>query len=164
MRILVGLGGNRGEVSGAFQGAATDLSNFCDVLACSSMYRSQAIGPDQDDFLNAVLMVDIAFHPTELLAHCLQIEAAHGRDRASEPRWGPRTLDLDLLIAESCVFESGELVLPHPRLAERRFALLPAAELVPEWLHPRCHQTLAELAGVNDPAAQPCRRVGPFLR
>jgi 2-amino-4-hydroxy-6-hydroxymethyldihydropteridine diphosphokinase len=162
VQLVIGLGGNRGDVAGAFAGAAAGLASELRVLARSGLWRSAAQGPPQDDFTNAALLVETATHPLALLALCQRLEAAAGRDREQETRWGPRTLDLDLLLAPGLVIESAALALPHPRLAERRFALAPAAEVAPGWLHPRLHRTLAELANTPAILAQRCERVGSF--
>jgi 2-amino-4-hydroxy-6-hydroxymethyldihydropteridine diphosphokinase len=130
------------------------------VLACSGVWRSAPLGQPQDDFLNAAALVESRSHPRALLALCQRLEAAAGRDRDVERRWGPRTLDLDLLVAPGVVIDSPDLVLPHPRLAERRFALAPAAEIAPGWFHPRLHRTLADLAAAPEIAAQRCDRIG----
>ena len=162
MQLVIGFGGNRGDVAGAFAGAAAGLASELRMLARSGLWRSAPQGPPQDDFTNAALLVETAAHPLALLALCLRLETAAGRDREHETRWGPRPLDLDLLLAPGLVIESTALTLPHPRLAERRFALAPAAEVAPGWLHPRLHRTLAELATVPAILAQRCERVGPF--
>ncbi|HUK14203.1 MAG TPA: 2-amino-4-hydroxy-6-hydroxymethyldihydropteridine diphosphokinase [Thermoanaerobaculaceae bacterium] len=162
LRLIVGLGGNRGDVLGALARACGELAAAGELLARSSLWRSAAIGPPQPDFLNAALLLATGLHPTALLELCQRIERDAGRDRAREPRWGPRPLDLDLLIAPRLVIESPRLTLPHPRLAERRFALAPAAELAPEWHHPRGCRTLGELAAAPSILAQRCERVGPF--
>ncbi len=148
MNIIIGLGGNIGDVRSAFDQAVAALGEnggFA-VLGRSSLYRSVAVGPEQPPYLNAAIMVASKTSARNLLSLCHQIEAAAGRDRSREKRWGPRVLDLDLLISDSVVCRGPFLELPHPRLAERAFALIPAAELVPEWIHPLKGRTLAELA------------------
>lgn len=162
MRLLIGLGGNTGDVAGAFARAAASLASRFRILGASGLWRSAAVGPQQPDFLNAALLVGAEVHPLAVLTVCRGIEHEAGRRRDAETRWGPRPLDLDLLAAADLVIESAALTLPHPRLADRRFALLPAAELAPEWLHPRTHQTLAGLAAALDPATQRCDRIGEF--
>jgi 2-amino-4-hydroxy-6-hydroxymethyldihydropteridine diphosphokinase len=146
-------------VSAAFAAAATALRERVGPLRASSTWRSAPIGPPQPDFFNAALLIDTDEHPFRLLSLCRALEAAAGRDRRRETRWGPRPLDLDLLIVEDIVVVSRELTLPHPRLHERRFALLPAVELAADWIHPHLHRSLAELAAALDPSAQPCERL-----
>ena len=162
MRIVIGLGGNQGDVPRAFGSVLETLGREVAVLAQSSLWRSAAQGPEQSDFINAAVLVETGVHPAAILAICRRLEESAGRDRTRELRWGPRPLDLDLLLAAGLVVESPKLTLPHPRLAERLFALAPAAEVAPEWLHPRRHRTLAELAALPALLAQRCERVGPF--
>ena len=162
MRILVSLGGNVGDVMVTFARALTALAREVSVPARSSVWRSAPLGPPQQDFLNAAALVEMDAHPLALLALCQQLEAAAGRDRTREERWGPRPLDLDLLIAPGVVIESPTLTLPHAHLAERRFALVPAAELASDWVHPRLHRTLAELAATPSVVTQRCERIGPL--
>jgi 2-amino-4-hydroxy-6-hydroxymethyldihydropteridine diphosphokinase len=159
VRLLIGLGGNEGDVLGAFSHALASLEPRLTVLARSSLWRSAPQGPPQPDYLNAAVLVETTDHPLAILTFCQQLEAEAGRARAGVQRWGPRPLDLDLLIAPGLVIETPALVLPHPRLAERAFALAPAAELAPDWLHPRLHRTLAELAAAPEIAAQRCDRI-----
>ncbi len=162
MQLVIGLGGNAGDVPRAFAAAATSFARELRVLARSGLWRSAPLGPEQPDFLNAALLVESATRPLAVLELAQRLEAAAGRKRAHAERWGPRPLDLDLLLAPGLVVESAALTLPHPRLAERRFALAPAAEVAPEWLHPRRHRTLAELVDLPALLAQRCERVGPF--
>lgn len=164
MHLLLGLGSNQGDVAGAFAHAAAEIGRHLAVEAASRLWRTAPVGPPQPEYLNAALLVRFDGPLRQLLALCQAIEAAAGRTRAREGRWGPRPLDLDLLIAHGLVVQSPELVLPHPRLAERRFALLPACELAPEWTHPRLRRSLAELLAGLDPLAQPCHSAGPFPR
>jgi 2-amino-4-hydroxy-6-hydroxymethyldihydropteridine diphosphokinase len=162
MTLLIGFGGNTGDVARAFAWAAAGLAARYRILGASSLWRSAALGPRQPDFLNAALLLEVNVHPLAVLTVCRRLEQDAGRRRRVETRWGPRPLDLDLLAAGDLVVESVALTLPHPRLAERRFALLAAAELAPDWRHPRAHRTLAELAGALDAAVQPCERIGDF--
>ena len=162
MQLVIGLGGNVGDVPAAFAGAADALGREARVLGSSGLWRGAPQGPPQADFFNAVLLVESDAHPLVVLALTRRLEAAAGRDRTRETRWGPRPLDLDLLLAPGLVIESAALTLPHPHLDARRFALAPAAEVAPDWLHPRRHRTLAELASFPALLAQRCERVGPF--
>lgn len=148
MNIIIGLGGNVGDVRAAFKDAVEALGEKkgLTVLGRSSLYRTLPVGPEQPSFLNAAIVVEVEFSARELLGLCHKIEASAGRDRPKEERWGPRTLDLDLLIADAMICKGPVLELPHPRLAERAFALIPAAELAPRWVHPTEGKTLADLA------------------
>ncbi len=162
MQLLIGLGGNQGDVPAAFLRAVAGLDRRVRVLARSSVWRSAPLGPPQPDYLNAVLLVESSAHPLAILTICQRLEGEAGRDRTRDARWEPRPLDLDLLIAPGLVVEAAALTLPHPRLALRRFVLAPAAELAPDWLHPRLQRTLGELASLPAAAAQRCDRLGPF--
>ena len=148
MRLIIGLGGNVGDVRSAFDHAAMRLrkNRNLEVLGNSSLWRTIAVGPKQPAYLNAAILVAFDASPRELLEFCRTIEATTGRDRKTEARWGPRPLDLDLLIADTLVCRGPALELPHPRLAQRAFALAPAAEVAPEWVHPLEGRTLAEMA------------------
>jgi 2-amino-4-hydroxy-6-hydroxymethyldihydropteridine diphosphokinase len=162
MEALIGLGGNLGDVRATFLRARASLAEFGAIGGCSSLWRSQAVGPPQPDYLNAAVLIRFACHPARVLELCQDIESALGRERATGARWGPRPLDLDLLIVPGIVIESTGLTLPHPQLHLRRFALLPATELAPAWRHPRQHRTLADIAGALDPDSQPCERLGEW--
>jgi len=162
MRILVGLGGNQGDVAAAFVTAASSLARTCRVVARSRLWRTAAVGPVQPDFLNAVLLLELAFDPLRLLACAQRIELDAGRDRRCEIHRGPRPLDVDLLLAPGLIVEAPALVLPHPRFCERRFALLPASELAPDWVHPRLHRSVADLAASLDAREQRCEAIGAF--
>ncbi len=159
MRLILGLGGNLDDPPAAFQGALDALGRFVRVVTVSSLYRSDPIGPPQPRYWNMAALLEIAVPPVELLDRCQELEAAAGRDRSREVLWGPRPLDLDLLLAEGIIVLGARLILPHPRLLERPFALVPAAEAAPDLLHPLADRTLAELAAGPHPGLV---RVGPL--
>jgi 2-amino-4-hydroxy-6-hydroxymethyldihydropteridine diphosphokinase len=122
------------------------------ILARSRWYRSAPVPPsDQPWFVNAVASVETSLSPTGLLAKLHEIEAGFGRARRRPNE--ARVLDLDLLAYHDRVSAPGQSpVLPHPRLAERAFVVLPLAEMAPEWRHPESGLSAAELAGRLDPA------------
>ncbi len=113
-------------------------------VMCSSVYETEPVGPAENVFLNQVVRLDVAIEdPDRLLRDLLAIEAVHGRTRLIH--WGDRTLDLDLLSFGDLVSDDPACVLPHPRLHERDFVLVPLCELDPGWVHPRLHLTAAGL-------------------
>ena len=134
------------------------------VVAISSFYETAPVGlVEQPDFLNAVVALRTWLPPQELMNALLHIEQQHGRDRSVSVPKGPRTLDLDLLSYDDLVLETPSLTLPHPALAERRFVLIPLAEIAPQWRHPVCGKTaaelLAELSHIGDESAQTVRKM-----
>lgn len=131
-RAVIGIGGNVGDVAQAFREALTELdaADGVRVVAASSLYRTAPVGGvEQDDFLNAAALLEVTLGPVQLLQLLLATESGHGRTR--EIHWGPRTLDLDLLWQEGVVLAAPGLIVPHPRLHERRFALQPLVEVAP---------------------------------
>ena len=129
---LIALGGNVGEVRDTLDRA---IARFCDqksvrLLARSSDYRTPPWGKiDQPPFINACIAVETSLSPQDLLARAQETERAFGRDRTRETRWGPRTLDIDLIAFGDLALDTPELTLPHPRLFERAFVLVPLAEI-----------------------------------
>ena len=135
--VLIALGGNVGDVRATFQKA---ISNICGMtqaalLARSSDYTTPPWGDEQQaPFVNACIEIETSLDPHALLFTLHKIEKKFGRDRAQERRWGPRTLDLDLIAYDDVKIDKPELTLPHPRLFERAFVLVPLAEIVPDRL------------------------------
>lgn len=133
--VFVGLGGNVGDAKHTIAQAITNLDQLSDgeVVAVSSMYRSAPWGvPEQPDFINAVAMLSTRISPTYLLEALLAIERTHGRERDRETHWGPRTLDLDILLYGQMRIEQPGLCVPHPRMHERAFVLVPLLEIAPD--------------------------------
>ncbi|MBM3696176.1 MAG: 2-amino-4-hydroxy-6-hydroxymethyldihydropteridine diphosphokinase [Actinobacteria bacterium] len=146
-RAAVGLGSNLGDRRAHLAQAVDRLGEAGEVMAVSSLYETAPIGgPEQGPFLNAVAVVETALTPRALLDRCLGLEREAGRRR--RVRWGPRPLDLDLLLyGEAAVDEPG-LRVPHPRLAARRFVLEPLLEAWPEAALPDGTPVSGLLAGV----------------
>ncbi len=127
----VGLGANLGDARATLAGAVESLAELGEVRAVSPLYETDPVGlEDQPPFLNAVAVVATPLDPHQLLAELLAIEARFGRERTI--RWGPRTLDLDLLAMDGVQLDEPQLTVPHPRLAEREFALRPLADVAPD--------------------------------
>ena len=130
-RAFLGLGTNLGDREAELRRAVEGLRAGGDVVAVSSLYETEPVGgPPQGLFLNLVVELDTADSPERLLERCQALEAAAERVRLE--RWGPRTLDVDVLWVEGETRQSAELLLPHPRMWERRFVLAPLRELAPD--------------------------------
>jgi 2-amino-4-hydroxy-6-hydroxymethyldihydropteridine diphosphokinase len=133
-RAYLGIGSNLGDRVAHLQGAVDALAaaEGLDVVAVSPVYETVPVGgPPQPDYLNAVVAVDTSSTARALLELAHRIEAA--ADRVRTVRWGPRTLDVDLLLVGDEQIDEPDLVVPHPRMAERAFVVVPLADLAPEW-------------------------------
>ncbi len=153
-RAYVGVGANLGDARATVARALDDLGALSESPArISSLYRTEPLGlPDQPWYVNAVAEHDTPLEPLELLRALRELERCAGRRRSKGTRWGPRELDLDLLLVGDRVLDTAELVLPHPGLAERRFVLEPLVELAPGVRDPRTGRTAAELlVALDDP-------------
>lgn len=127
-RAFLGLGSNLGDRRDHLRTAVASLP---DVVAVSDVYETDPVGgPEQGRFLNLVVELDTDLDPHALLGVCHRIESAAGRVR--DVRWGPRTLDVDILWIEGVTVDTPDLQVPHPRMNERRFVLEPLAELAPD--------------------------------
>ena len=132
-RAVLGLGSNLGDRMGALQGAVDTIADTPDVwvTAVSPVYETDPVGgPDQGPFLNLVVELDTDRSARDLLEVCRAAEAAAARERGE--RWGPRTLDVDVLWIDGVVVDEPDLQVPHPRMGERRFVLAPLADLAPD--------------------------------
>ena len=135
----VALGSNLDAPDEQVRGAFDEIGRLPEVrlVARSPLYRSPPMGPaDQPDFVNAVAGLVTRLGPSELLQALHGIERAHGRRRSESARWGPRTLDLDLLVHGQTVCDEPGLTLPHPGIGERNFVLLPLASVAPDLVIP----------------------------
>jgi 2-amino-4-hydroxy-6-hydroxymethyldihydropteridine diphosphokinase len=146
----IGLGANvagpAGTPEAALAAAAERLGSLGRVVARSSLYSTEPVGfAEQPRFLNAVVALETHLAPRALLAALLDLELEFGRDRAQGFANGPRTLDLDILLFGDLVLSEHELNIPHPRLGERAFVLVPLCEIAPELREPRSGATVGEL-------------------
>jgi 2-amino-4-hydroxy-6-hydroxymethyldihydropteridine diphosphokinase len=150
VRAYVGLGSNLGDRAAHLLLGLSALSRLpkTHLLRLSPVYETDPVGPPQPPYLNMVAELETELSPTGLLAEMLRIEKALGRERRE--RWGPRTLDLDLLLYGDLVLEEEGLSVPHPRLHERAFVLVPLLDLLPEGRHPLLGQSFAELLASLD--------------
>ncbi len=148
----IGLGSNMGDKVANLKKSVEVLGQVPGnkVLAVSSFYETEPVGKvDQDWFINAAVKIETGLTPRELLDILLKIEKELGRVR--DARWGPRIIDLDILLYDDLVMDEEGLVIPHPYLHERRFVLVPLAEIAPGLIHPRLKKSMSELLmGLHD--------------
>ncbi len=147
-RVFLGLGSNVGERHRMLQRAAAAIRALPDVRVVwySSVYETEPFGmPDQGKFLNAVGEVETTASPRELLRATKEIEGRLGRQ--AREHWGPREIDIDILLYDGLVQNDEDITVPHPGLAGRRFVLVPFREIAPDVVHPVSGMTIEELAG-----------------
>jgi len=143
-KIALAIGSNVGDRMAALRAAVTGLAPYMAVTHISPVYETAAAYvTDQPAFLNAALMGTTKLEPLALLKALKNLESEIGREVTF--RYGPRVLDIDILFYDDQVLESPELTLPHPRMAEREFVLLPLADIVADWKHPQSGLTVAEM-------------------
>ena len=128
MRAFLGLGSNLGDREATLRGA---IASIPDVVAVSPVYETDPVGgPEQDAYLNVVVELDTERSPRQLLEHCRRLESDAQRVRTE--RWGPRTLDVDVLLVGDLTVDEPDLQVPHPRMYDRRFVLAPLRDLAPD--------------------------------
>jgi 2-amino-4-hydroxy-6-hydroxymethyldihydropteridine diphosphokinase len=152
----IALGANLGDREASIRSAIARLNATPDihVTRLSSLIENPAVGgpPDSPPFLNAAAELETTLPPQSLMARLLQIESELGRQRRE--KWGPRTIDLDLLLYDDQVINSPGLVVPHPRMTARSFVLAPLAQIAPDVLHPITGHTIRQM---RDALARPTR-------
>jgi len=144
-RVFLGLGANMGDPKEALDAAIEQMAcGALRVIRCSSYYQTKPISDvPQDDYQNCVVEAETTLPPRELMAHLLQVEADLGRERSV--RWGPRTIDIDVLTYDDLVSDDADIILPHPRMHERLFVLVPFCELQPYYVHPLLNRRVIDL-------------------
>jgi 2-amino-4-hydroxy-6-hydroxymethyldihydropteridine diphosphokinase len=146
MSILayIGIGSNVGDKKANCLKGIELLAEAGRVVRVSSLYYTEPVGfKEQEDFINAVVGLETDFPPADLLSICHSIENRLGRIRTL--RWGPRTLDLDILLYGELVMDQPDLVIPHPMMSARKFVLIPLAEIAPHAVHPGLNKSAAQL-------------------
>ena len=145
-RCAIALGANLGNPQATLEAAlvALDRPPQIRLEAHSSWYCTTAIGPPQPDYINGCAILQTSLSPSALMQTLLKIENQFGRVRRE--RWGARTLDLDLLLFDDVIMHSADLTIPHPRMCDRAFVLIPLAEIAPHWPDPIAGQTMQTLA------------------
>ncbi|MGP3912728.1 2-amino-4-hydroxy-6-hydroxymethyldihydropteridine diphosphokinase [Nonomuraea sp. 10N515B] len=151
MKAVLALGSNLGNRFQILQGAVDVLFDAPDLefVRASPVYETDPVGgpPGQDPYLNAVVIAETILEPHALLERALSVENAFGRERAE--RWGPRTLDVDLIVVGDLVFDDPDLTLPHPRAHERAFVLAPWADVDPQGTVPGHGRVCDLLEGID---------------
>lgn len=144
-KVLLSLGSNLGDRESNIDFCLRLLKAHPRVRVelVSEPFYNPPVGPPQPDYLNATVLLETDLNPHELLEYCSHIERVAGRVRGMQ--WGPRTLDVDLVLYDDVVVQSEELALPHPRFREREFVLRPAAAIAPEMVDPVTGKTIAQL-------------------
>jgi dihydroneopterin aldolase/2-amino-4-hydroxy-6-hydroxymethyldihydropteridine diphosphokinase len=141
---FIGIGSNVGDKTANCQTAIEYLAEAGRIIEVSSFYYTEPVGyKEQEDFINAAATLETNCSPAELLAICHAIEDRLGRRRTV--RWGPRTVDLDILLYGDLVVSRPDLVIPHPLMAMRKFVLAPLVEIAPEVMHPLLNKTMLQL-------------------
>jgi 2-amino-4-hydroxy-6-hydroxymethyldihydropteridine diphosphokinase len=147
----IGIGSNLESPEDQVRQAIAALGDLprCVLVSASGLYRSAPMGPpDQPDFVNAVAAILTQTNARDLLQQLQEIERRQGRDRSVE-RWGPRTLDLDLLAYGAEIINEGDLIVPHPGIADRNFVLLPWQEIAPNYRVPGRTDVAAMAASIS---------------
>jgi 2-amino-4-hydroxy-6-hydroxymethyldihydropteridine diphosphokinase len=145
VKTAIALGSNLGDSLSILENALLELAQTPGIILVSQSrwYQTKAIGPTQPDYLNGCAILQVELTPEELLNTLLEIETKFGRVRLE--KWGPRTLDLDLLLYGDIILDTPNLQIPHPRMTERAFVLVPLAEIAPDWIDPVSQKAIAFL-------------------
>lgn len=149
-RVAIALGSNLGDSYQILEAALKTLAHHREIRveALSSYYETAPVGPPQPDYLNICAVLRTSLSAQTLLTVLLEIEKQFGRVRRE--RWGPRLLDLDLLLYDDQIINEPNLQVPHPRMHERAFVLVPLSEIAPDWVHPVKGKAIATLLKAVD--------------
>lgn len=149
-KVAIALGSNLGDSIAILEAAIKALERMpgIEIIIVSSWYETKAIGPPQPNYINGCISVRTEQKPHSLLQILLGIEKEFGRIRRE--KWGPRTLDLDLLLYDDLILETPSLQIPHPRMRERAFVLAPLAQIEPSWIEPVSGKSIKELLKAVD--------------
>jgi len=136
VKSAIALGSNLGDSLEILVNAVKKIAqkDEIEVISCSTWHKTKPIGPPQPDYFNGCIIINTFFSPDELLEYLFYVEGEFGRER--KERWGARTLDLDLILYDNLIINSENLQIPHPRMRERMFVLMPLAEIAPYWVDP----------------------------
>ncbi len=145
MQSAIAFGSNIGDSRAILSASVKNLCQIPGITlkAKSNWYKTKAVGPPQPDYLNGCISVDVDLDPFKLLEILLEIENKFGRER--KEHWGARTLDLDLLLYDDLILNSPTLQIPHPRMIQRAFVLVPLVEIAPDWIEPVSKRAIKEL-------------------
>ncbi|MCI2790056.1 2-amino-4-hydroxy-6-hydroxymethyldihydropteridine diphosphokinase [Staphylococcus warneri] len=146
VKAYLGLGSNMGDRAHQLQQAIQIIDRFqhIDVASVSPIYETEPVGyTDQPQFLNLCIEIETTLKPQELLKRCLETEQALHRVR--KIRWGPRTLDVDILLYGNEIIEEDNLIIPHPRMVERAFVLIPLNDIASKHIEPRSQRLIENL-------------------
>ena len=151
-QCAIALGSNLGNSLATLEQAIKILAQTTGIalVAVSSWYRTKPVGPPQPDYLNGCAVLRVEQTPEELLVLFQAIELQFGRVRSAETRWGARTLDLDIILYGDLVIDNSVLTIPHPRMKERAFVLVPLAEIASDWQEPVSGKAIAQFVSEID--------------
>jgi 2-amino-4-hydroxy-6-hydroxymethyldihydropteridine diphosphokinase len=144
-RCAIALGSNLGDSLATLEAALAVLASITgiDLITRSPWYQTKAVGPPQPDYLNGCALLQVTLTPHQLMDILLEIEAAFGRIR--QGKWQPRTLDLDMLLFDDVILDTPHLQIPHPRMTQRAFVLIPLADIASDWIEPISGESIATL-------------------
>ena len=149
-RVFISIGSNLGNKIDNCRQAIKEIAEFTKIVRASSLYETEPVGKeDQPNFINAAVEIETDLSPHELLTQLHVIENNLGRVR--EEKWGPRTIDLDIIFYDNLIIKDNDLIIPHPRAHERRFVLEPIKEIAPDFIDPDLKVSISDLlSNLND--------------